>query len=224
MKTPPLILDRKKLLEFIDSTEGERFNSISKLCGFDDVEPIQKTFNQAEKHYKDLLNQKNQEFTQIENEILNILNTKDSTEIYIKINENLSKLDKELIDENTDLRKYLDNFDITSEIHLLKRNINDFNNIYSSLEINNLEESLDEILHNYSQTGIESLSFIKQSKNLLNQSLKFINSNNLDTCPICERELNEKILNSISTRISSFNDNLKSLNEREIEINKFKQK
>ena len=218
------ILDRKKLLEFINTTDGKRFESISKLCGFDDVEPIQKTFNQTEKHYKNLLNQKSQEFTQIENEILNILNTKDGTEIYIKINENLTKLDKKLIDENTDLRNYLDNFDITSEIHLLKRNINDFNNVYSSLEINNLEENLDKILHDYSQTGIDSLSLIKQSKNILNQSLAFINSNNLDTCPICERELNEEILKSISTRISSFNDNLKSLNERESEINKFKQK
>jgi len=218
------ILNRKKLLEFIDAGEGERFNSISKLCGFDDVEPIQKTFNQTEKHYKESLNQENKKLTHVENEILSILDINNSDEINIKINENLSKLDKELIDENTDLRDYLENFDITSEIHLIKRNINEFNNVYSSLEINHLEEILDEILHDYSQTGMESFSFIKQSKDLLNQSLAFINSNNQDTCPICERELNEEILNSISERISSFEDKLKSLTQRENEINRFKQK
>lgn len=218
------ILNRKKLLEFIDAGEGERFNSISKLCGFDDVEPIQKTFNQTEKHYKELLNQENKKLTHVENEILSILDINNSDEINIKINENLSKFNKELIEENTNLRDYLENFDITSEIHLIKRNINEFNNVYSSLEINNLEEDLNEILHNYSQTGIESLSFIKQSKDLLNQSLAFINSKNLDTCPVCERELNEEILNSISERISSFDDKLKSLNQRKSEINRFKQK
>ena len=218
------ILNRKKLLEFIDAGEGERFNSISKLCGFDDVEPIQKTFNQTEKHYKESLNQENKKLTHVENEILSILDINNSDEINIKINENLSKLDKELIDENTDLRDYLENFDITSEIHLIKRNINEFNNVYSSLEINHLEEILDEILHDYSQTGMESFSFIKQSKDLLNQSLAFINSNNQDTCPICEHELNEEILNSISERISSFDDKLKSLNQRENEITRFKQK
>lgn len=222
-KNTSFILNRKKLLGFINTTEGKRFESISKLCGFDDVEPIQKTFNQTEKHYKELLTQNNSKLNSLENEILSILNINDNTEIHAKLNENLSKLDKELIDENTDLRNYLDNFDISSEIHLIKRYIENFNDIFTKLEINNLEESLSGILHEYSKLGIESFSLIRQSETLLNQSLTFINSNNLDTCPVCERELTKEILNSITERISSFKNILKSFNNTEGEIRRFQQ-
>lgn len=217
------ILDRKKLLKFINDTEGKRFNTISELCGFDDVEPIQKTFNQTEKYYEDLLNQNISKLNNVENEILNILDIDDKEHVYFELNKNLSILNKKLIDENTDLEDYLDNFDISSQLHIIKQNINKFNETYESLEIDNLDEKLNKLLHDYEQTGVESLSSIKQSAKFLNESLSFINTNNLDTCPICERELNEKILTSMTKKISDFEYNLKSFNKRESEIKSFQQ-
>ena len=217
------ILDRKKLLEFINTSEGKRFESISKLCGFDDIEPIQKTFNQTEKHYNTLLTEKNTKLSNLEKEILKILSIDDNTEIYDKLNENLSAADKELINEDTDLSEYLSTFDNNSEDILIKRDIDNFNNTYTSLEINNLEDSLNKILKNHLKIGNKSIKFIKQSENLLNQSLTLIDSCDLDKCPVCQRELNDEILNSISERINSYNDNLKSLNTQENEIKTFQQ-
>lgn len=215
------ILDRKKLLKFINDTEGKRFNTISELCGFDDVEPIQKTFNQTEKYYKNLLNQNISNLNNIENEILNILNINDKDDIYVELNKNLLMLNKELIDENTDLEAYLDNFDISSQLYIIKRDINEFNKIYESLELDNLDEKLSNIIQDYGQAGVDSLSFIKTSADFLNQSLSFINTYNLDVCPICERKLNEDILNSITEKISIFEDNLKNFNKIESEIKLF---
>ena len=222
-KNTSFILNRKKILSFIIASEGERFESISKLCGFDDVEPIQKTFNQTEKHYKGLLEKNNNELHELETEVLNTINIDDITEIYEKLNENLTKFDKETISDDTDLQDYLDNFDITSEIHLIKRNIDEFNEAYGKLKINDLEKCLSKILHDYDKLEIESLNLIKQSKNLLNESLNIINSNNMNTCPVCEQELNEEILNSITKKISTFDENLKSFDKQENEINKFKE-
>lgn len=222
-KNTSFILNRKKILSFIIASEGERFESISKLCGFDDVEPIQKTFNQTEKHYKELLETNNNKLHNLETEVLNTINIDDNTKIYEKLNENLTKFDKETISDDTDLQDYLDNFDITSEIHLIKRNIDEFNEAYGKLKINDLEKCLSKILHDYDNLEIESLNLIKQSKNLLNESLNIINSNNMNTCPVCEQELNEEILNSITKKISTFDENLKSFDKQENEINKFKE-
>lgn len=60
-KNSSFILNSWKLLEFIGGTEKDRFDSISKLCGLNEIDSIQKSLNQTEKYFNNVLEEKSSE-------------------------------------------------------------------------------------------------------------------------------------------------------------------
>ena len=224
-KNASFILNRKKLLEFIEGEEKTRFDSISKLCGLNEIDSIQKSLNQSEKYFKNLLDEKNNELKEVSFSITNFLNIDEvnsRNDIVDGINVYLDKLNLPLIDEKTNLNEYINNLDDSSKYAIDKHNIGQFKEIYRKIELPQLSKTFEKLLSDYDKLAVDSISYIKQSNDILIKSRKFIESNELETCPVCENRLNEDILNEIDLKISKLNNNLENYSSFESEVHEFK--
>lgn len=224
-KNSSFILNRGKLLEFIGGTEKDRFDSISKLCGLNEIDSIQKSLNQTEKYFNNVLEEKSSELNQVLNSIddsLKIGEINNRQNIVDGINIHLEKMNLPLIDEKTNLEEYVDNLNDSSKYAIDKHNIDMFKGNYKQIEISQLSNKLKKLLSEYDELAIDSISYIKQSNDILIKSKEFIENNESETCPVCENKLDENILDAIDFRISQLNANLKNYNSFEKEVREFK--
>lgn len=224
-KNSSFILNRGKLLEFIGGTEKDRFDSISKLCGLNEIDSIQKSLNQTEKYFNNVLEEKSSELNQVLNSIddfLKIGEINNRQNIVDGINIHLEKMNLPLIDEKTNLEEYVDNLNDSSKYAIDKHNIDMFKESYKQIEISQLSNKLKKLLSEYDELAIDSISYIKQSNDILIKSKEFIENNESETCPVCENKLDENILDAIDFRISQLNANLKNYNSFEKEVREFK--
>ena len=217
------ILNRKKLLNFINVKDGERFNAISVLCGLDELESYKNEIKKVKNSFNKLFKDKEKDSVSLIDNINRLLNTDVSCfEDFIdEVNKELKTLDYDLINVDNDLEEYLSTLDF-SESYKIKDNINKFNEIYDIISFNQLNIKFENILKSYEKISNDSLISLQYSYKVLdsaNEYLKFTKSN---VCPICDNEIiNEDIVLKINSQLNDVNENISDLNSWKKDINKF---
>ncbi|WP_295723205.1 ATP-binding protein [uncultured Methanobrevibacter sp.] len=101
------LLNRQKLLKFIELTPKKKYENITSIIGFAELDNIENTLNKTKNSFNTQIKNKKQDLEKKNAEILKIYETEDIDETYEKINETLVKNDYDKITPESDLEKYL---------------------------------------------------------------------------------------------------------------------
>lgn len=220
-KNASFLLNRKKLLEFIETTPGKRYGRITSLISFDDLDKIENTLNRTQKRFKDKVKNKTEEINKKTNTITSLLDCKNE-EIYDKLNRILSKHNLESIAPSTNIKRVLKDFPIndfekTNELsHLIKLFDIDFDLINTEFE---------DLLQNYSKATLYELKSTSTLLSILNNSSEYISSENPKTCPVCRRNIEPaQVLNYLNHKKQELNENENTLLNWKKEYKEFKSK
>lgn len=196
-KNGSFILNRKKLLEFIESQPAQRWKLAAELIGLTEYDDTEKVFEKVNKEFKASLKSKKDE---LDDNTAKLENT-EINEIYEEINQILKENNFSPIAPEDDLNEFLKDNAI-STVDLGDINVEIINEKYQNQMDIFDRIALDEL------KGVNSLlSLIKSSKN-------YISSENPESCPICQREIDiEKTMNDLTEKeneIENANSKLKN--------------
>ncbi|SDA57323.1 AAA family ATPase [Methanobrevibacter millerae] len=195
------ILNRKKLLLFIESRPKQRYETIANLINFNQYDDIENSLRKCEKSFKNDLKAKEEELSDNEMEITEIYNC-DIGEVYEKTNDILKENDFELITEDSDLKEYIKEHSIENE------NLDELEEI----DISKINEKYLSQLNVYEKITLNELKSSNTLLKLLNNSIDYINDESPDTCPICKNKIeNTKVLRYISAKRSELEKNSNAL-------------
>ena len=200
-KSDKFILNRKKLLEFIESQPKNRYDKISGLIGFTKYDNIEKSLSKCEYNLNNELKYKKQEKTNKIDEITSIYDCEfddviDRTnEILTKNNFNPISLEDDfemLIQSLPHHDNYLDEID---ENHIISLN----------------ELYLDQ-LKTYENISLESLKSSDLLLSILTNSKKYLIDEESDKCPVCQNSIdNEELINYIDIKKEELENETNSL-------------
>lgn len=211
-KNGSFLLNRKKLLTFIETTPVKRYESITSLIGFNELDKIEDTLNKTQKRFKTKLKNKNEELTKKIEFITSELEC-NQDEIYDKLNEKLSKNDLDNINEFTNLKKYLEEISLNDieKNNQLSKLIN-----LLDLDIITLNDDFEKLLNDYTEATLYELKSTSNLLDILNKSEIYISEEKPKKCPVCQKDMNiEQVLKYITR-------NKKDLNENEITLTNWK--
>ena len=171
-KNGSFILNRKKLLQFIESQPAQRWKLAAELIGLDEYDDAEKVFEKVNKGFKNSLKSKNEELDDNTAKLENI----EIDEIYEEINRILKENNINPITPEDDLNEFLKE-NAVSSIDLGDINIEIINDKYQ-----NQLDIFDRIALSELKNVNSLLSIIKSSKD-------YISSENPETCPICENKI-----------------------------------
>ena len=117
IKNASFILNRSKLLTFIEGTQTNRYDAVLDLCGIKDINKIESAFSSSTSTLKKELSSTESRFEDNLNELSNLLfGDKYSSydECIEKLNSILSENDIEVITENTDIDKFINKLDFSN--------------------------------------------------------------------------------------------------------------
>lgn len=213
VKNASFILNRKKLLQFIDGTQGKRYNAILDLCGLNKIDKIESAFSSSQSGLKKELNNVSNQYSNKLSELSNLLsNNADSSfeKCIDDLNLLLKENGKETITIDTDIEDYIENLDL-SDFAVISHKIESFNQTYNLLKISEL--NLDKILEEYEMIASENLKSSQVLLKTLLSSKNYIELTTTDKCPVCENTIDSnKILSEISGKIEDINKNNSSFN------------
>lgn len=202
------ILTRKKLLEFIDGTQGNRYKAMMGLLGIDKLDKIQSILSaSASTFQRDLENRILRYDEKLSD--LSLLVSEDSNlkydECIEKVNEILINNSKDTVNENTDIEKFLSNLNL-ADYKVISEKITKFKEIYHDVNIDDISLELNKLLKEYEEIASENLKVSQSLVNTLNASLNYIEITNSETCPVCENEIDpDFIKEKISLKIEDIN-------------------
>lgn len=212
------LLNRQKLLSFIDSQPKNRFNRISSLIGFEELDNIENILRKTHKSLNSKFKSKKEELDKRIESLCEIYDCNDD-EIYNKINEILSSNNFENINETTNLDE------------LLKAISNrDFNKINSlnelmhlmNIDIGPVEEEYEKLTEEYEKVTLAELKSSDILLNILNKSSDYINNQNPQACPVCNQNINQKdVLKYIDIKKRELSENENILQNWKNEFKKF---
>lgn len=196
-KKGSFLLNRKKLLSFIESKPGERYNQITGLISYEKYDEIETKLRKAAKDINDelkILKNKNDE------RISKLTQFYDCEEqnLYEAINLSLKKNNLDEINESTDIKQYIDDNKLSKPHKLLSQNIEEINGDYLRL--------LDE----FENITLIELKATNSLVSLLEKSKEYLLAENPNNCPVCQNEINtEEILEQLNPKINQINEDLK---------------
>lgn len=202
------ILNRRKLLNFIENTPNKRYTHITSLIGFDELDEIEKTFNKTQKEYKKRFNDKQSQLEQNTAEISNIYNC-EIKDIFDKINEILIKNDIDTISKDCDLNEFLKEFSKTD----FERN-NKLAEALKSMDINinEINDKYQKLLNDYTDMALNELKSNSKLIDILNKSRDIIKEESPDKCPVCNSEIdNTEVISFIDTKKEELSGNVNTL-------------
>lgn len=215
IKSASFILNRKKLLQFIDGTQGDRYKAVMDLCGIDKIDKIQSAISASKSTIKKEL----ENITRMHDDKLTglsmLLADKDDLsfdECVEKVNELLESNQKNTISDNTDFDEFIDNLDL-SELSVISAKIGDFHELYSRTNINQLDLKLGNVLKDYESIASSNLKTSQSLLKTLKTSYDYIELTNSDKCPVCENTIDPtEILQIITGKISTIDENNSGFN------------
>lgn len=209
-KNASFLLNRKKLLNFIETTPAKRYESITSLIGFDDLDEIETIFNKTRKKFNNLVKSKTEELDKKTKTITDILNC-ESDEIYDKINEILSNHNLENITRETNLKRFLKDFPVTDFEKTSK--LSDLINLFD-IDFNSINCEFECLLTNYSDATLYELKSTSTLLDILNNSSTYISAEKTKTCPVCKRDIDtEQVLKYINRKKQELNENENTLTQ-----------
>lgn len=201
------ILNRKKLLQFIDGTQGDRYKAVMDLCGMDKIDKIQSALSASQSTIaKELDNVINDYDIKIL-ELSNLLTGKSGSnfdECLNLLNNRLKENGKDTIDENTNIEEFVENLDL-SDFAVISNKIDSFNQVYDEIDLN---FELNDVLEEYESIASDNLKSSQALLKTLSTSKNYIEITDSDKCPVCENTIDSsKILTQISNKIEDINKN-----------------
>ena len=195
------ILNRKKLLSFIESTPRIRYDRITELISYKKYDKIEDKLRWVSKSINKQLKAKENELKATENELKGIYNC-DIKDVEDEINAVLEKNNIETITKDTDKKEFVKKFTKKEEFdEEIIDELSDLNNAYLNL--------LDE----YENIALNEFKSANALLSLLKKSEEFIQSESPSECPICHSEIdNEIILADIKGKIMDLQEKNNELN------------
>ena len=155
------VLNRQKLVSFINSTPNQRYKNINKIIGFDKLDEIETTLKKTNRMFKNAYKSKTDELTYIIGEIEKTYDC-DIENVYDEINKILQEHNLELISPNTDLKDFIKDF--SKSDYERKTQLKELNNL-CDINITDLDLKLQKLLDDYEEISLYQL---KYSSKLLN--------------------------------------------------------
>lgn len=226
------ILNRKKLLNFIDAQPKRRYEAMGKLFDLDEMDKIENVLRRTTTNYKkDLISKKREFIKEIAN-IFNDLNFEpialpsltnayitNNYHIYLKkskklinyINSLLENNNLPLINIDDDLNEYLNNF---QENLIVNADNVELVNLIEKIDLKFIDKSLREFLNLYNDLTIETFKGAYDLLNVFKVSKQYLASNETDKCPVCSSSINRlELINDLDENIEDLDNNFKLLNE-----------
>ena len=227
------ILNRRKLLEFVDSQPKERYDAIGKLFGYEQIDSVEIVFKKEHNAIEKTLMDKIDDYTKSiktlsiklgldfkpkfkkiskKNKFSYFESSKSQYEVCIeelnrRIDGKFPKLEKE-----TGFEKYLNNLQETLNSNNKKQAKIVLDSISSIDDLNSRQEELDKILLKYEQHYLESAKNANLLLNLLDNSMEYILVNNSTVCPVCKTDINtEELCENMSVEIKELKTTLQSI-------------
>ena len=205
-KNGSFILNRKKLLSFIESTPRKRYDRITDLISFNRYDKIEEKLGWVKNTLNKQVKNKKLELDKNKVEIESLYSCK-LDDVYTKINEILVKNNLETISEDTYLKDFVKKFSDTSELESVDIDLSNIN-----LKYINLLDQYESIALNEFKSANNLLSLLKKSE-------EYLESESSELCPICHRTIdNEEIIKDIKNRISEIQLRTNELNNWKNEV------
>lgn len=199
-KNGSFLLNRKKLLKFIDAKPAERWKETTRLIDFDKYDEKEKILEKVHKEYKKQLKLKTDELNSNTSEI-NKYYDGDIDDTYDYVNEILKSNSYDSISPNDDLEKFMQKNYVKS-INLDELNISQINDKFQTQ------------LNVFDKISLSELKSVNSLLNILKTSAEHISSNETEICPVCNNNINaDETLNDIQSRTEKLEkDNFKLKN------------
>lgn len=223
MKNASFILNRKKLLNFIDGTQGDRYKAVMDLCGIDELDKIQSAISSTKSTIKKELDKVSSIYDTKLGDLSELLTNDRNASLNIcihELNKHLNENGKDTIDIGTDIDEFISHLDL-SDITIILSKINDFKLLYDRIEILELESKLKLVLDEYEHIASDNLKSSQSLLKTLTTSFDYIKLTDADKCPVCENDIDSKeILSQLSGKIENINKNNSSFNNWKKMVNK----
>lgn len=207
------ILNRKKLLQFIDGTQGDRYKAVMDLCGMDKIDKIQSALSSSQSTIRKELDNVKHDYDMKLSELSSLLTGKSGStfdECLNLLNSRLKENGKDTIDENTDIEEFVENLDL-SDFAVISNKIDSFNQVYDKIDLN---LNLDDILNEYESIASDNLKSSHALLKSLYSSKNYIELTNTDKCPVCENTIDStEILTQITSKIEDIDKNNSNFND-----------
>jgi len=214
------ILNRKKLLQFIDGTQGDRYKAIMELCGMDKIDKIQSALSSSQstisKELDKLLDEYNFKLSELSNLLTNDSNS-NLEECINCLNIRLKENGKDTIDSDTNIEEFVENLDL-SDFAIISNKIDSFDRVYGEINLEKIK--FDKIIEEYELIASDNLKTSQSLLKSLSTSKNYIELTNSDKCPVCGNTINpDDILTEISNKIEDINKNNSSFNNWKKDLN-----
>ena len=217
-KNGSFLLNRQKLLSFINNTPKGRHDRINSLIGFEDLDKIENVFYKTEKEFKNKVESKKEELENKIDSIKQILNCQED-EILDVLNELLLKHGYEKISDFRNLEN------VSKELSKNDFNkLDKLNHLMQSFDVNipEINQDFEKLIENYKNTTLYELKSINTFLDILNKSSQYISHENPDNCPVCNQEIQkDDVLKYIDLKKKELNDNENSIKKWKSEYEKF---
>lgn len=227
------ILNRKKLLNYVDSIPSTRYNKIGKMFGFNYIDQIGQIFNKECNSLENTLTGKKYDYTNSlktlskrldldfnlrykkntkKNKVLNYESSKGQ---YEKCIEELNKrIDGKfpLLESDTNVEEYLKDLQETLNSNNKRHVKTILDTIKNMGNLDSKEEELDQIIKKYELFYLDSAKNASLLLNLLDESREYIQANNSSICPVCKSDIDaKKVCEDIDSEINELKKNLGSI-------------
>ena len=216
------ILRRSQMIDFIDSKPSERFDLISNILGFKNLDNIESALAHAANYYKEFLEEKKQFKTGILDRLSQELSIKiENLDTLLDIvNNKLTGFGFPILGSFDGIDTYISNILVNHGDIEYRRRINGLVNLLETWPNSILDQTLRdsifqlnlEIKVGITKDVVGEISF----GNLLNEGRRIIIDNNLSNCPLCENNI------EISKTIEKIDENLHRLDIPVDKISKLK--
>lgn len=173
------LLNRKRLLSFIDATPAKRWEEAANLISFNKYDKIEKAFEGSLKSFDKQLTSKTNDLKDNTEEIEKYCEIE---KVYTYINKVLTSNNINEITEKTDLDAFLKE-NSTENIDL--KNIKDIN-------ISNINDKYQNQLDIFEKIALSELQSTNTLLNILTNTQNYLENENVDICPVCQKEIDSK--------------------------------
>lgn len=227
------ILNRKKLLDYVDSQPKERYTEIGKLIGFNYMDDIGDIFNKERNKIETSLTDKKYEYTNSlmtlskrlnldfklrykkltkKNKVLNYESSKGQ---YEKCIEELNRrIDGKFpqLENDTNIEEYLKDLQETLNSNNKRQVKTILDSIKDIGDLNSKEDDLNQIINKYELFYLDSAKNASLLLNILENSKRYIQENNSAICPVCKNDIDaKKICEDIDSETNELKKNLSSI-------------
>lgn len=223
VKNASFILNRSKLLKFIEDTQTKRYDAILDLLGIKKLNTFESNFSStATKFRKDFHDAK--KFRENKVKDLSILLVNNDNLEYSECIERVNMIlqsngEERIIPGKTDLNEFMEMLDVSSFM-VIQNKLNDFYENFNHIDFLSLSLDLNKIVNDYQVIASDNLKSSQYLLSTLNSSIDYIEFTNTDICPICENNINSsEILSKLRENVSQINSSNDNFNRWKNNVN-----